>query len=228
MIQPNCRARFTADDFAFMVRALTKHETQAVSLVDLLTDAETRDQLLDHEVLVRAVLENPSNLTISPQFYFYILARLALKRSGICDRNLADYVAALLEDFTRTRRLQGLVENAQSAYISDLLLALQKASSFETFLIRTHIGNYALFITGIFHDNVERRSLRGAPSCAFYEDMGRRSFQVVASHQVARRFEMSDLFENLADQFHHCRVALNRLAGELLDLNGDHRMPSFG
>jgi hypothetical protein len=228
MIQPNCRARFTADDFAFMVRALTRHEPQAVSLVDLLTDAETRDQILDHEVLVRAVLENPANLTISPQFYFYILARLALKRSGISDRNLADYVAALLEDFTRTRRLQGLMENVQSTYISDLLLALRKASSFETFLIRTHIGNYALFITGIFHDNVERRSLRGAPSCAFYEDMGRRSFQAVASHHVARRFEMSDLFENLADHFHHCRVALNRLAEELLDLNGDHRMPSFG
>jgi hypothetical protein len=145
-----------------------------VSLVDLLTDAETRDQILDHEALVRAVLENPANLTISPQFYFYILARLALKRSGIKDRNLADYVAALLENFTRTRRLQGLAENMQSTYASDLLLALRNATPYETFLIRTHIGNYALFITGIFHDNVERRSLRGAPSCAFYEDMGRR------------------------------------------------------
>ena len=228
MIQPKCRTRFTADDFAFMVRALTKHESQAVSLVDLLTDAETRDQILDDEALVRAVLENPANLTISPQFYFYVLARLALKRSGLTDRKLADYVAALLEDFTRTRRLQGVMENVQSTYISDLLLALRNASSFETFLIRAHIGNYALFITGIFHDNVERRSLRGAPSCAFYEDMGRRSFQAVAAHQVARRFEMSDLFENLADHFHHCRVALNRLTEELFDFNGDHGIPSFG
>jgi hypothetical protein len=137
-------------------------------------------------------------------------------------------VAALLENFTRTRRLQGPAENIQSTYLSDLLLALRSATPYETFLIRAHIGNYALFITGIFHDNVERRSLRGAPSCAFYEDVGRRSFQVVASHDVARRFEMSDLFENLADHFHHCRVALNRLAEELLDLNGGPQMPSFG
>jgi hypothetical protein len=33
-----------------------------------LTDNETRDQILDHDGLVRAVLERPGNLTISPQF----------------------------------------------------------------------------------------------------------------------------------------------------------------
>src|SRR5947209_6713555 len=101
MIHPNCRARFTADDFAFIVRVLTTHQHQVVNLVELLTDEATRDQVLDHDALIRAVLENPTNLTISPQFYFYILARLALKHSGVGDRNLAGYVAAMLEHFTR-------------------------------------------------------------------------------------------------------------------------------
>jgi hypothetical protein len=228
MIQPNCRARFTAEDFAFIVRVLTNRRHQAVNLVSLLTDDETRDQILDHDALVRAVLENPTNLTISPQFYFYVLARLALKRSGVSDRNLADYVAAVLEHYTRMRRLQTPVENVHGTYLSDLLLALRDATPYQTFLIRAHIGNYALFITGIFHENVERRSLRGAPTCAFYENMGQRSFQAVASHDMARRFEMSDLFGNLADQFHHCRVALNRLAEELLDLNDNRQAPSLG
>ncbi|MBV9491697.1 MAG: hypothetical protein JO069_18550 [Verrucomicrobia bacterium] len=224
MIQPNCRARFTADDFAFIVQVLTKHQRQAVSLVDLLTDEETRDQIFDHDALVRAVLENTTNLTISPQFYFYILARRVLKRSGVTDRNVADYVAALLEHFTRMRRLQAPVENVQSNYLSDLLLALRDATPYQTFLIRAYIGNYTLFVTGIFYENIERRSQRGAPSCAFYETMGRRSFHAVASHNVARRFEMSELFESLADRFHDCRLALNRLAEELLDLN-DNRLP---
>jgi hypothetical protein len=102
MIQPNCRARFTAEDFNFVVRTLAKSPGNEVSLVQLLTDIETRDQILDHDDLVRAVLERPGNLTISPQFYFYILARLVLKRSGIDDRTLTDYVAALLEKFSHT------------------------------------------------------------------------------------------------------------------------------
>ena len=96
MIQPNCRARFTAQDFEFVVRILARDSRQKVSLVELLTDPETRDQILDHECLYRAILENTGNLAISPHFYFYILSRLVLRRSGIDDRVLSDYVAALL------------------------------------------------------------------------------------------------------------------------------------
>ena len=227
MIQPNCRARFTGEDFNFVVRTLAKRPGQQVSLVQLLTDLETRDEILDHEALIRAVLENPGNLTISPQFYFYILARLVLKRSGIDDRTLADYVAALLEKFSQTRQLSSPIKNVEAHYISDLLLALKKASPYETFLIRAHVGNYALFISGIFHENIASRSQRGAPNCSYYEDMGRSNFKAVASHDVARRYEMSGLFKKLADQFHECRLALNRLADELVDLGDNNFIANF-
>jgi hypothetical protein len=227
MIQPNCRARFTGEDFNFVVRTLAKRPGQEVSLVQLLTDIETRDEILDHEALIQAVLENPGNLTISPQFYFYLLARLVLKRSGIDDRTLADYLAALLEKFSQTRQLRSPVKNVEAHYISDLLLALRKASPYETFLIRAHVGNYALFVSGIFYENIASRSQRGAPNCSYYEDMGRSSFQAVASHDVARRYEMSGLFKKLACQFHECRIALNRLADELVDLGDKSFLPTF-
>ena len=227
MIQANCRTRFTAEDFNFIVRTLSRNEAEAVSLVDLLTDTETRDEVLDHETLIRAVLENPGNLTISPHFYFYVLARLALKRSGIDDRLLADYVAALLETFSRSRHLHAPIENLEAPYLSDLLLALKGATPYQSFLIRAHVGNYSLFITGIFHESIERRSQRGAPSCSFYEDMGRTNFHAVASHQVAKQFELNLLFETLADRFHECRVALNRLAEEFVDLGDNRYLPTL-
>jgi hypothetical protein len=227
MIQANCRARFTGDDFNFIVRTLAKHPGQRVNLVQLLTDAETRDEILDHKALIRAVLEKPGHLTISPQFYFYILARLVLKRSGIDDRTLADYVAALLEKFSQVRQLSSPIKNIEAHYISDLLLALRKASPYETFLIRAHVGNYALFISGIFYENIASRSQWGAPDCSFYEDMGRSNFHAVATHDVARRYGMSSVFKKLADQFHECRIALNRLADELLDLGDNSFMPTL-
>ncbi|HJW38151.1 MAG TPA: hypothetical protein VJ420_06010 [Candidatus Udaeobacter sp.] len=43
MIRTNCRARFTAADFDFIVRTLARSQTDQVSLVDLLSDVETRD-----------------------------------------------------------------------------------------------------------------------------------------------------------------------------------------
>ena len=227
MIQPNCRARFTAEDFNFVVRTLAKSPGNEVSLVQLLTDLETRDQILDHDELVRAVLERPGNLTISSQFYFYILARLVLKRSGIDDRTLTDYVAALLEKFSQIRQLHAPFENVETRYLSDLLLALKTASPYQTFLIRAHVGNYALFISGIFYENIESRSQRGAPSCSYYEDMGRANFHAVATHDVARRYELSGLFQKLANHFHQCRVALNRLADEFVDLGDNSFIPTF-
>jgi hypothetical protein len=222
MIQPNCRARFTAEDFDFVVRVLGRNQSQSVNLVDLLTDPEVRDQILDHEALSRAVLENPGNLVISPQFYFYILARLVLRRAQIDDRTMADYLAALLEKFSQMRQWSAPVEAIQTAYLSDLLTALKNASSYQTFLIRTYIGNYSLLLTGIFYENVESRRQRGAPSFSFYEELGRTSFHDAARHDVAKKFQLADVFEKLAEQFHDCRLALNRLADELFDLS-DHR-----
>ena len=44
-----------------------------------------------------------------------------------------------------------------------MLIALRDASPVQSFLIRAHVGNYSLFITGIFHETVQHRSQRGAP-----------------------------------------------------------------
>src|SRR5437588_628542 len=68
MIRANCRARFTAADFDFIVRTLARSQTDQVSLVDLLSDLETRDSILDHPRLVDAILNHCGHLRISSQF----------------------------------------------------------------------------------------------------------------------------------------------------------------
>ncbi len=230
MIQANCRARFTAADFDFVVRTLSQSQRDAVSLVDLLTEENERDQVLDHERLVGAILSQNGQLAISPQFYFYILARHVLRQAGLEDRRLCDYIGSLLDQFSRTARLRapGSGEGLSAAqqrgltYLSDLLLALQNASASQAFLLRAHVGNYALFLTGIFHEAIDRRSRRrGAPDCSFYEEVGRANFRAAAGHEVARRCELSDIFDALAAEFRAVRLALNRLADRLLNLGDD-------
>src|ERR1700736_6592385 len=99
MIRANCRERFTAADFDLSVRHLARVPEEQVAIVDLLTDADTRDAVLDHPRLVDAILSNPAHLRISSQFYFYVLARHVLQHAGIGDRKLCDYVGSLLETF---------------------------------------------------------------------------------------------------------------------------------
>src|SRR5882724_4149394 len=180
MVRANSRARFTAADFDFIVRTLARSQTDQVSLVDLLSDVETRDSILDHPRLVDSILNHCGHLRISSQFYFYVLARHVLQQGGIGDRKLCDYVASLLEAFSRANRMQMSDENDNRArqYISDMLIALTRATPEQAFLLRAHVGNYSLFISGIFHENTQRRSLRGGPDIKFYEQIGRTNFQM--------------------------------------------------
>src|SRR5947208_17097792 len=227
MVQANCRARFTAADSDFIMRTLARSRSDQVSLVDLLSDIETRDSILDHPRLVDAILNHCGHLRISSQFYFYVLARHVLQQGGIGDRKLCDYVASLLETFSHASRLQVSDEAHHLAqqYISDMLIALTRASPEQAFLLRAHIGNYSLFISGIFHPAVagQHGSLRGRPDITFYYQVGRTNFQLVSSHAVARRCELDDVFEGLADRFRDIRVALNQLSDRLLNLDDDAR-----
>jgi hypothetical protein len=222
VIRANCRVRFTAADFDFVVRALARSPKDHVSLVDLLSDSETRDSVLDSPQLVERILSNAGNLTISSQFYFYVLARYVLRQAGINDRKLCDYVGSLLEAFSRAHLLRTpQSDRDECRYISDMLIALTRATPEQAFLLRAHVGNYSLFVTGIFHENTQRRSLRGAPDLEFYEKIGRTNYQLVSSHATARRCELSDVFEGLADRFHDVRLALNQLSEQLLNLDDD-------
>ncbi|MDQ6623685.1 MAG: hypothetical protein M3Y86_09405 [Verrucomicrobiota bacterium] len=223
MVRANCRERFTAADFDFVVRNLARSQTDHVSLGELLSDAETRDAVLDHPRLIEAILSHGGHLAISSQFYFYVLARHVLRQAGINDRKLCDYVASLLETFSRMNGLQAphVRDEHGRQYICDMLIALTRVTSEQAFLLRAHVGNYSLFLSGIFHENTQRRSLRGAPDLKFYEQIGRSSYQLVASHATARRCELSDVYEELADRFREVRLALNQLSERLLHLDTD-------
>ena len=229
MIRANCRERFTAADFDFVVRTLTRSRIDHVSLIELLGDTETRDSVLDNSRLVDAILSNAGHLCISSHFYVYVLARRVLRDAGITDRKLCDYVASLLETFSRVNGLQAphMSEDRGRQYVSDILVALTRATSEQAFLLRAHVGNYSLFLTGIFHENTQRRSLRGAPDLAFYEQIGRANYQLVASHATARRCELSDVYEELADRFREVRLALNRLSDQLLNLDEEANTSLF-
>jgi hypothetical protein len=230
MIRANCRDRFTAEDFSFIVRTLGKSRADSVSLTELLSDQDTRDSILDHELLFQAVLTAPDHLSISPQLYFYVLTRHVLKESGLPDRKLCDYLASLLETFSRTARLKSPVEGSAQPvqYLSDMMLALRDASPVQTFLIRAHAGNYSLFLSGIFPGTVQARSERGAPAFSFYEDVGRMNFKVVAGHAYARAADLRDIYNDLAEHFHDVRLALNRLSDSLLNIDDQSHIPLLG
>jgi hypothetical protein len=219
VIRPNCRAQFSAEDIDFIVETLGNKRRDC--LVDLLKDEESRDLILDDELLFRAVLERPECLHISMHLYFYILVRNVFRGSGLKERELADYVAEVLAEFSRTHRTQMRVndQTKRTDYFVDMLAALKTADDITSFFIRAHMGNYSLFLSGVFPDHIRMRSERkGAPDIRYYEEIGRSSFRAASDHRLAYKYDVAEIFNTLSERFQTTRRALNDLGERLISL----------
>lgn len=224
MITTNCRASFTAEDFAFVVKTLSRSEKESVSLVELLSDEETRDEVLDSEKLYQELIENSHCLMVSPAFYFYVLTRHVLKKAGLKDREFCDYVASILVVFSHKQRLPHFMESWQGEgvypYVSDMLQALAKAGPQHEFMMRMYLANYALFYSGIFVDRiVAYRERRGGPDVSFYEKIGQTNYHLASEHRAAQTNHLQETLDQLAHEFSSTRQALNHLAENLWHLS---------
>ena len=126
--------------------------------------------------MFHALLERRGCLRVSTRFYFYILVRQVFRRSDIQDRAVADYVAEVLTEFSRTERGRCVVPGQAPPldYFFEMLTALQTADDRTRFLLRVHIGNYSLFLSGVFPERIRFRAEgRGSPDLKYYEALGR-------------------------------------------------------
>lgn len=216
MIKANCREQLCSTDIDFLGRSLVSRTETDASMVELLTEPAARDAALESRQVFDAILELPQPLRISPQLYFYVLVRHSL---ASFERGVADYVASVLTTFVQTRRARELPAHPELSadYVTDMLAALSAASSEEAFLIRVHVGNYSLFVTGIFPEHVRhRQAVRAAPGLNFYENMGSANYRLAAEHNLARRHELTETYRTIADRFSEVRQGLNCLTDRLL------------
>jgi hypothetical protein len=221
MIQPNCRAQFAAEDVEFILSVLGQRIGTAECLVRLLADEESRDLILDDEALLHALLERRGCLRVSSRFYFYVLVRNVFRKSDIQDRRVADYVAELLAEFARTERGRCVVPGQELAldYFFEMIAALRSADDRTSFFLRVHIGNYALFLSGVFPDRIRfRTEARGAPGVRYYEGLGRAQYRAASDHRLAQRYELTQILSTLSERFQTTRLALNDISDRLFSL----------
>jgi hypothetical protein len=221
MIQPNCRVQFTAEDVEFALEVLGKKINTPDCLIKLLADEESRDLILDDEALFHALLERRGCLRVSSRFYFYVLVRHVFKRSDINDREVADYVAEVLAAFSDSRRSQCIIAGQVNPldYFFEMVSALQTADDRTSFLLRMHIGNHSLFLSGVFPDRIRfRAEARGFPDIKYYEHLGQTHFRMAGEHRLAQRYHMETVLKTLSERFQTTRRALNDMSDRLFSI----------
>jgi hypothetical protein len=153
-----------------------------------------------------------------------MLVRHALLEDGITDRFLADYLAALLLAFgDGDRAYRPEDDGAEFLYLVDVLAAADAARGERAFLLRAHLGEMALWLSGLFPDHIAARvQRRGAPGLRYYEELGSTGYRLAAAHVFAEQHGVDALYRHCAATFPALRVALNRIADRhLFPVRGD-------
>lgn len=217
MILPNVRASFGRAEANTLLGLLdTGEAAERERTLERLRD-HGLDSLLDDPRTLNAILTQDH--AVAPALVFYLLVRHALLESGVDDRGLADYVAALLVEFGREDRAFRIDGDDPDRfhYLVDLVAAADTADGRRQFLVRAHLGNYALWLSGIFPDYVNARvQRRGAPGLDYFESMGANAYRLAAGSPIASHHGLDRLYRTAADIFPHLRVALNRISDRYL------------
>ncbi len=158
-----------------------------------------------------------------------LVRRTFAREMRINDSQLPGYISGLLVDFTHVDSLYR-IRNAQGKRLEDvgeMLIEsnpLLAASSFDREReLRKHIGDYTLFMTGLFPEYVanSRRAVRLEAFVDFIK-AGKESYRIVSSFDLFEYESEAPLFRQLADKFELCVYGLNLVKKELERLQGEY------
>ena len=156
--------------------------------------------------------------------------RLAVRNSyegkmGIFDPEVSGYVAHLLCEFTDPETLyklrdldgnpiEGIEEMIQA---SDPIFGAALSFDVER-AVRKHIGDYALFVAGMYPEAMasNRRQRRHHPSLGELIQAGKESYYIVSQFNFDEYAEEAPLFARLSEWFDRCTYGLRLVRDELV------------
>jgi len=146
--------------------------------------------------------------------FFERATRQSFRDLDLDDPPVMRYLVDLLTRFARTEALSLIrrLPARRLESIADSMLEIQRVWEWDSAdfepeaepALRRHIGDYALFMTGIFREHVERLAVTG-----YYEHEGRRAYRFVAETERASGRPDAPLYRRLSDRFEHFAGALS-------------------
>ena len=143
---------------------------------------------------------------------------------GLNDPDVTTYVARLLCEFSQSDKLYQVRDEMGRPIeeLADMVSAadpvLGPAPSFDAErALRKHIGDYALFVAGMYPEamNSKRRLRRHRPSLGELIHAGKESYYIVSQFNLFEYEQEAPLFARLSDRFERCILGLTLVREEL-------------
>lgn len=219
MILPNVRASIGEKEVDWLLGLLGEGDPARREEWEGLLEEEGLDHLLDHPRTLERILERDRVEVMPSRVVVYVLLRRSLLETGVERRVIADYLTALVFEFGLGDRARRIAEHDDDTYdyLVDILEDLTGAEGRRAFLLKAHLGNFALWLAGLFPDWIDARVRRkGAPGLDYYEEMGSTGYRLAADDRHAEQHSLADLYRDAADAFVPLRQTLNRVSDRVL------------
>jgi hypothetical protein len=219
MVQPNVRASLTRDDAQLALHVIASGRISDLEEGERRLATEGVDALLDDPRLLVGLLRTDRGIMASFALVAYVVMRHALTSVGEQDRSLADFLASLFMEFGARDRAARISRFDDETYdtLTGILAAADSSDPRRSFLARAHLGNYALWFSGVFPDHIEERRWRkGGPNLEYYESMGMKGYTLAANHKLAREAGVDEFYALAAERFRVMRIALTSVSDALL------------
>ena len=146
---------------------------------------------------------------------------------GLRDSELQDYVANVLTEFCECEQFFKIrnVNNRPLHDVGEMLLEADPvygpAPTFDRERqVRKHIGDYTLFLSGMFPECINHFRLRRARLESFIDFVkaGKESYYIVSKFDQFEYARLAPLFGKLAHEFESCVYGLNLVKSDLEDM----------
>jgi hypothetical protein len=139
-----------------------------------------------------------------------LVEQVFMAEIGICDTRLTQYLTDLLTDFVHSDRIHRL-RDADNVIIQDVSRMEAEAALRQTAseterrrLINRYIGDYTLFWTGVYPEQLRARRQGGVDRLQEYLLQGKRSYGIASALATPDSDPPAALLANLSAQFECC------------------------
>jgi hypothetical protein len=160
------------------------------------------------------------------QLFHEVVAGCYHRHTGIDDPEMTSYVGDLLTEFTAAENIY--LRDAEGHALKDLhaMIAASDpvfgdAPSFDAERkVRRHIGDYALFATGMYPESTQLWRHTGDSSFVEMVKTGKESYYIVSQFDLFEYRAEAPLFGRLSNEFERCVQGLKYVREELDKMGG--------
>jgi hypothetical protein len=156
------------------------------------------------------------------QFFHTVVSECYPTYTGLSDPEVTTYVADLLTEFTETENLYRIRDASGKPVreVSEMLAAsdpvLGTAPSFDAErAIRRHIGDFALFSTGMYPESMHLWRNHADTNFMEMVKAGKESYYIVSQFDLFEYKLEAPFFARLSEEFERCMYGLTKVREEL-------------